>query len=347
MRVSVVLLVCVSGVILAQAAHSSKKASKKDDIFSPDELSELHRIFKHNSDQTEDEIKAAFPVMGAFKEHELLSSDDLKDKSEFTQNSDDIENAVQSALAKLHKKKAEYEEAIGAKSENEKSESSSGDSESPPPKPHVSAKELIDEVVKQEMSKHKKKNNDGDSEETGTARSGEEKKIHHKLAEISYLEEKLFHLIRDVKKYLLKKKTELPEHHAADAIEDDDNIDNILLSKKKRSEIPHIGLLEKFRKDPSLVDKYMDTILNEEDSATEQGDQRDLLGKKDMESALLKQACPGDLDSVPISRLDRESEDMEAMATDRGIAREALVESPFSVLDVQQTTGKKFRHNLN
>jgi hypothetical protein len=156
--------------------------------------------------------------------------------------------------------------------------------------------------------------------------------------------------VHEVKSYLRKKKAKGHEGEKSGSLEDDDDVESILANddEKKRSEIPHTTILEKFRKNPGLVDKYMDNILNDDsDTDTANGDQRDLLGKKDMETALLRDAVPGEINSIPLSRLDKESDDYESMATDRGVARDALVESPFSILDVKKTTGKKFRHNIS
>lgn len=291
--------------------------------------------------------------MDAFKSHQLFSPEDLKDKREY-ENADEgsIELAVQAALRKLRKKKNLYADAVKQNTEalNDEAHEHFEDKHK---KKNVTAKELIDEVVKDEIKSHggpSDKEDDDDSESGEDAKASsrssfDDDQIHKKLAEISLLEKKLAHLVRQVKHYLRKKKAHV---HKSEGLEDNDDVESILAEaddKKKRNGIPHTSVLEKFRNNPGLVDKYMANILND-DSDTANGDQRDLLGKKDMETGLLRDIVPGEINSIPLSRLDKESDDYESMATDRGVARDAMVESPFSILDIKKTTGKKFRHNL-
>lgn len=335
-----------------------------DSILSSIDSGEIHNNFDENkgTGHHEDEIRSAFPIMDAFKGHTLLSADDLKDKREYDYGDEStIDKAVQKALRKLHKKKRMYNDAIAKANQDETSHHNVL-----PIKKNITAKELVDQVVRDELKRHghKEKESKFDDSEVGPPPSSDdepsdesdeknedfEKNIHKKLAQISSLEDKLTGLVRDVKKYLKKKKSEDPDSENIGALQDNDDVDRILAysNNQKRSKIPrsHVELLQKFRNNPELSDKYIDNILDSKDDSTANGEQRDLLGKKETESALLRDAVPGEINSIPLSRLEKESDDYDSMATDRGIARDALIESPFSMLDIKRTTGKKFRHDI-
>jgi len=327
-----------------------------DSILSSIDTGNVHSKFNEGHGSHDEEIRAAFPIMDAFKGHSLLSADDLKDKKEYYGDEDSIDRAVQLALRKLHKKK-EYMDSVVNRAT---AEPAAHHRAKHAPKRNITAKEVVDQIVKDEIKRHGYRGDSdasdeqvNDSEEGNDVESNAfESKIHKKLAQISSLEHKLTQLVHDVKKYLKKRKAHDPSSDNVGLLEDHDDVERIMAfgSKKKRNEIPrsHISLIEKYRNNPELVDKYIDNILDSKDETTANGEQRDLLGKKETESALLRDAIPnGDLNSIPLSRLDKESEDYDNMATDRGIARDALVESPFSILDIKKTTGKKFRHGLN
>ena len=83
---------------------------------------------------------------------------------------------------------------------------------------------------------------------------------------------------------------------------------------------------------------------NEDKKVAKQGDTRDLLGKEDTEKALLKKAIPGEIEDIPVSSLEREIDENDSIASDRGITHDALVDSPFSDLDYKKVTGKRSRH---
>lgn len=294
--------------------------------------------------------------MDAFKGHSLLTADDLKDKKEYSYaDEESIDRAVQNALRKLHKKKVYLNEAVDKATIDPNVHHSIKHAA----KRNITAKEVVDEVVKDEIKRHHSEKHSDSSDEDMNDDSpsddeeshGFEKKIHKKLVQISSLEHKLAGLVSDVKKFLKKKKSQDPSSDNVGLLEDNDDVERIMAyGNKKRSEIPrsHISLIQKYRNNPELVDNYIDNILDSKDESTTNGEQRDLLGKKETESALLRDALPnGDINSIPLSRLDKESEDYDNMATDRGIARDALIESPFSMLDIKQTTGTKFRHGIS
>ena len=73
----------------------------------------------------------------------------------------------------------------------------------------ISTKELVDEVVKQELrsGENDDTDNDDDDKKPTAKEHGElEKQIHQKLGEISKLETKLFVLVRDIQRVLTRKK---------------------------------------------------------------------------------------------------------------------------------------------
>ncbi|KXJ28991.1 uncharacterized protein LOC110252428 [Exaiptasia diaphana] len=338
-------------------ATAVKESPKRDSILSSIDSGEIHN-FDEGKGTHEHEIRSAFPIMDAFKGHTLLTADDLKDKREYDYGDEStIDKAVRNALRKLHKKKKLYNDAISKANQDVTTTAVL------PAKKNITARELVDQVVRDELKKHghnEKESNDKAAEEFNDSNIGPppssdddadsfEKNIHKKLAQISSLENKLTSLVTDVKKYLRKKKSEDPSSDNFGSLQDNDDVDRILAySGNKRNQIPrsHIELLQKFRNNPELVDKYIDGILDSKDENTANGEQRDLLRKKETESALLRDAVPGDINSIPLSRLEKESDDYDNMATDRGIARDALIESPFSMLDIKKTTGKKFRHDI-
>lgn len=292
--------------------------------------------------QDDTHLRAAFPVMDAFKEHTLLSADDLKEKVENSYgDKDGIREAVDEALMKLHKKKEEA--AAAAKVTHA------------PRKAHVvTAKELIDAVVKQEIANHLDPSAVTSEVPKDVSDNDELKsKLHQKLEEITKIETKLFSLIRDVKGFLLTKKS-------ADGTSSDD-IDNVSVDSvvSKRSEIPFN--INRFRDNTSLVEDFIRDALKDDftidhsalggtenetgdNSDAKQGDTRDLLGKEETEKALLKEAIPGEIEDIPVSSLEREIDENDSVASDHGITRDALVESPLSDLDYKKVTGKKSRH---
>lgn len=287
-------------------------------------------------------MRAAFPVMDAFKEHTLLSADDLKEKVENSySDKDGIREAVDEALMKLHKKKEEA--AADAKVSHV------------PHKTHVvTAKELIDEVVKQEIANHIDPSTATSDVPKDVIDNDElKRKLHQKLEEITRIETKLFSLIRDVKGFLLTKKSEEGAGR--------DDIDNVSFDTlvSKRSEIPFN--INRFRDNTSLVEDFIRDALKDDftinhsalgdienepgdNSDAKQGDARDLLGKEETEKALLKEAIPGEIEDIPMSSLEREIDENDSVASDHGITRDALVESPLSDLDYKKVTGKRSRH---
>lgn len=301
-------------------------------------------LLKEKLKQDDAHQRAAFPIMEAFKEHTLLSADDLREKVENSYSDKaGIREAVEQALDKLHKKKEQ--------------EHKKADQAHAPSKPHVvTAKELIDEVVKQEISNHIDHNTASPASPTSVIDNDDLKsKLHEKLEEITKIETKLFSLIRDVKGFLLTKKVDQGD---SSNIEESDITNESLDSLvSKRSEIPlHI---KRFRDNVSLVENFIrdalkdDFTINPDDfrdsdtedkKAAKQGDTRDLLGKEETEKALLKQAVPGEIEDIPVSSLEREIDENDSVASDRGITRDALVDSPFSDLDYKKVVGKRSRH---
>lgn len=319
-----------------------------DDIFGSNFESNLLKDEEKHEDVHQ---RAAFPIMDAFKEHTLLTADDLKEKVENGYSDQEgIQQAVDNALRKLHKKKAQVDTAAH------------------PGAPHVvTAKELIDEVVKQEIASHLGTNNAIQQEETNSASDDDLKsKLHQKLEEITRIETKLFSLIRDVKGFLMKKKSDQGEgkDDSLDG-EDSDLADNVNLDGlvSKRSEIP--SNINRFRRNETLVENFIRDALkddftvdpseydeshtesSEDKKAAKQGDTRDLLGKEEMQKALLKQAVPGEIENIPVSSLEREVDENDSVASDHGITRDALVDSPFSSLDYKKVTGTRSRHFLS
>ncbi|KAL9981058.1 hypothetical protein ACROYT_G009715 [Oculina patagonica] len=317
-----------------------------DDLFSSNYDSS--NLLKQKLQQDDAHQRAAFPIMDAFKEHTLLSADDLREKVENSYSDKaGIREAVEQALNKLHKRKEqEHKQADQAHAPNA------------PSKPHVvTAKELIDEVVKQEIASHIDNNAASPGNPTSVVDSDDLKsKLHEKLEEITKIETKLFSLIRDVKGFLLTKKAEQGTDSSSN---DESNIDNLSLDSlvSKRSEIPLN--INKFRDNVTLVENFIRDALKDdftidpdefsgsdtEDKKTaKQGDTRDLLGKEETEKALLKEAIPGEIEDIPMSSLEREIDENDSVASDRGITRDALVDSPFSDLDYKKATGKRSRH---
>ena len=319
-----------------------------DDLFS----SNLESNLLKDEDKHEDaNQRAAFPVMDAFKEHPLLTADDLKEKVENSYSDQSgIREAVDNALKKLHNKK-EQAAAVAH-----------------PGAPHVvTAKELVDEVVKQEIASHLGNNNAAKPEETesGVYSDDLKKKLHEKLEEITKIETKLFTLIRDVKGFLLKKKSDQGDSEDDSSEGEDSDLDNVTLDSlvSKRSEIPFN--IDRFRRNDTLVENFIrdalkedftidpseydvSSIENAEDKkAAKQGNTRDLLGKEETKKALLKEAVPGEIEDIPVSSLEREIDENDTVASDRGITRDNLVDSPFSSLDYKKVTGKRSRHFLS
>jgi len=339
---------------LSANAKWSSESSKRDDImglhlglgddlFSSNFESNLLKDEEKHEDANQ---RAAFPVMDAFKEHPLLSADDLNEKVENSYSDQGgIRQAVDNALKKLHKKKEQAATAAH------------------PGSPHVvTAKELIDEVVKQEIESHLGNNA---VEQEGTTSSVEsddlKSKLHQKLEEISRIETKLFSLIRDVKGFLLTKKTDQGDNKDDSSDSQDSDLDNISLDSlvSKRSDIPFN--VDRFRRNETLVESFVRDALkddftinpsqyygsnndNEDEKVAKQGDTRDLLGKKETQKALLKEAVPGEIENIPVSSLEREIDENDTVASDHGITRDALVDSPFSSLDYKKITGKRSRH---
>lgn len=344
-----ILCLALDIAVLVNADFSSD-SSKRDDLLGLDlglggDL--FHSNFgsdllKENVKHDDTHLRAAFPVMDAFKEQTLLSADDLKEKVENSYgDKDGIREAVDEALMKLHKKKEEAAAAAKVKHA--------------PHKAHVvTAKELIDEVVKQEIANHIDPSAATSEVPKDVSDNDELKsKLHQKLEEITKIETKLFSLIRDVKGFLLTKKS-------ADGTSSDD-IDNVSVDSivSKRSEIPFN--INRFRDNTSLVEDFIRDALKDDftidhsalgetenetgdNSDAKQGDTRDLLGKEETEKALLKEAIPGEIEDIPVSSLEREIDENDSVASDHGITRDALVESPLSDLDYKKVTGKKSRH---
>lgn len=314
-----------------------------DDLFNSNFESNLLKDEEKHDNANQ---RAAFPVMDAFKEHPLLTADDLKEKVENSYSDQGgIRQAVDNALKKLHKKK---EQAAAA---------------AHPGAPHVvTAKELIDEVVKQEIASHPGSNPAAKEgapsvQETDDLKS----KLHQKLEEITKIETKLFTLIRDVKGFLLTKKSDQDDNKddSTDGDLDDVTLDSLV---SKRSEIPFN--IDRFRRNVTLVEDFIrdalkdDFTINpseygESDSSSEdkkvakQGDTRDLLGKEETKKALLKEVVPGEIENIPVSSLEREIDENDTVASDHGITRDALVDSPFSSLDYKKITGKRSRHSIS
>ena len=316
-----------------------------DDLLGSNFESDLLKDEEKHEDANQ---RAAFPVMDAFKEHTLFTADDLKDKVENGYSDQGgIRQAVENALNKLHKKK---QQAVAAAHPNA---------------PHaVTAKELIDEVVQQEIASHLGNNAAQQGGESRGIDSDEMKgKLHEKLEEITKLETKLFTLIRDVKGFLLNKKNDQADSKD-DSSDDDSDLDDVTLDSlvSKRSEIPFN--IDRFRRNVSLVENFIrdalkdDFTINpsayaESDSDSEdrknakQGNTRDLLGKKETQKALLKEAVPGEIEDIPVSSLERDIDENDTVASDHGITRDALVDSPFSSLDYKKVTGKRSRHYVS
>lgn len=320
-----------------------------DDLFSSNYDSSS--LLKEKLQQDDAHQRGAFPIMDAFKEHTLLTADDLREKVENSYSEKaGIREAVEEALNKLHKRK-EQEHALA-------------DQAHAPSKPHVvTAKELIDEVVKQEIASHIDHNVASPGSPTGVIDSDDLKsQLHQKLEEITKIETKLFSLIRDVKGFLLTKKAEQGTDKSDTAnLNEDSDIDNLSVDSlvSKRSEIPfninrfrdNVTLVENFIRDALKDDFTIDTSEfsendseNEDKKVAKQGDTRDLLGKEDTEKALLKEAIPGEIEDIPVSSLEREIDENDSVASDHGITRDALVDSPFSDLDYKKVTGKRSRH---
>ena len=325
-----------------------------DDLFSSNFESNLLRDQDKHEDANQ---RAAFPIMDAFKEHPLLTADDLKEKFENSYSDQSgIRQAVDNALLKLHKKK---EQAAAAAHPGA------------PHAPHVvTAKELVDEVVKQEIASHLGNNNAAAGSEPEGIESAIDSddlknKLHKKLEEITKIETKLFTLIRDVKGFLLKKKSDQDDSKDDSSDGEDSDLENVTLDSlvSKRSEIPFN--IDQFRRNDTLVENFIrdalkdDFTINpseydvsgiesgEDNKAAKQGDTRDLLGKEETQKAMLKEAVPGEIEDIPVSSLEREIDENDTVASDRGITRDALVDSPFSSLDYKKVTGKRSRHFLS
>lgn len=346
------------------SAEWASRTSKRDDI-----LPSLHlglgedpfgssfesNLLKDQEKHEDASQRAAFPVMDAFKEHTLLTPDDLREKVEKSYSDQSgIRQAVENALKKLHRKKEKAEAAAAVNS----------------PVGHVvTAKELVDEVVQQEIESHLGKKTAGGLEgnlAAGAIDSDDlKRKLHEKLEEITRIETKLFTLIRDVKGFLLKKKSD-PNDRKDDSLDSDDSdLENVNVESivSKRSEIPFN--IERLRRNESLVENFIrdalkedfvidpseydenDNASGEDNEAAKQGDTRDLLGKEETQKAMLKKAVPGDLEDIPVSSLEREIDENDTVASDHGITRDALVDSPFSSLDYKKITGKRSRHFLS
>lgn len=320
-----------------------------DDLFSSNYDS--GSLLKEKLQQDDAHLRGAFPIMDAFKEHTLLTADDLREKVEnsYTDKAG-IRQAVEEALTKLHKKK-------------EQEHAQAGQTHAPSTPHVVTAKELIDEVVKQEIASHIDHAAASPGSPTDVVDSDDLKsQLHQKLEEITKIETKLFSLIRDVKGFLLTKKPEQGTDKSDSAnLNGDSDIDNFSVDSlmSKRSEIPfninrfrdNVTLVENFIRDALKDDFTIDeSEFNENDSNNEdkkvakQGDTRDLLGKEDTEKALLKEAIPGEIEDIPVSSLEREIDENDSVASDHGITRDALVDSPFSDLDYKKVTGKRSRH---
>ncbi|XP_029194223.2 uncharacterized protein LOC114960127 [Acropora millepora] len=349
--------------VLTATADLASKNTKRDDILPGLHLGPGEDLFGStnfesnllkNEEKHEDASqRAAFPIMDAFKEHTLLTADDLREKVENGYSDQiGIREAVENALKKLHKRKEKAAAAVS----------------SPPSKPHVvTAKELVDEVVKQEIDSHLGTNNAEGLEGNTAAINSDElrSKLHQKLEEITKIETKLFTLIRDVKGFLLKKKSDAGDGKDDSTVNDDSDLENISVESlvSKRSEIPFN--IERFRRNETLVANFIrdalkedltinpneydenDNTSGEDKDAAKQGDTRDLLVKGETQKALLKEAVPGDLEDIPMSSLEREIDENDSVASDHGITRDALVDSPFSSLDYKKITGKRSRHFLS
>lgn len=304
-------------------------------------------LLKDEEKQEDTDQRAAFPVMDAFKEHTLLTADDLKDKVENSYSDQGgIREAVDNALKKLHKKKQQAAAAAAHPA------AGGGQYRA------VTAKELIDEVVQKEIASHLGSDATQQVHDTVAAGSDETKgKVHEKLEEISNLERRLFSLIDEVKGYLSKKKGDQGDNEHDSNEDSDSDLDKITIDK--RSEIPFN--IDRFRRNVSLVEDFIRDALKDDftintssyDGSVEnnedakQGDTRDLLGKKEMQEALLKQAVPGEIEDIPVSSLERDIDENDTLASDHGIGRDALVDSPFSSLDYKKVTGKRSRHHIS
>lgn len=318
-----------------------------DDLFGDSSSSFDSNLLKEKLKQDDANQRAEFPIMDAFKEHTLLTADDLREKVENSYSDKvGIREAVDEALMKLHKKKEQQADAT-AHAPNK-------------PRTHsVTAKELIDEVVKQEIESHIDHNGANAGSITSADSDDLKSKLHQKLEEITKIETKLFSVIRDVKGFLLRKKAE----QGTTKDDSDNDIDNVSLDSlvTKRSEIPFN--IDRFRDNVTLVENFIrdalkdDFTINpsdfsenddkEDKKVAKQGDTRDLLGKEETEKALLKEAIPGEIEDIPVSSLEREIDENDSVASDRGITRDALVDSPFSDLDYKKVTGKRSRHFIS
>ena len=89
--------------------------------------------------QKEDDAHArTFPIMDEFKTSQLYSNAELKDSVEFEHKRDNIAEAVENALENLHNKELERKQKDNAKNKQNI-------------KHIVSTKDLVDEIVKQEL----------------------------------------------------------------------------------------------------------------------------------------------------------------------------------------------------
>lgn len=286
----------------------------------------------------EDDAHArTFPIMDVFKTSQLYTDADLRESDELAHKRDNIAEAVENAVNNLHKK--EQEDSAKAKKKQ-------------PAKHFISTKELVDEIVKQELksSGNDEDNTAGENKKDKTATTKDhvelEKQIHEKLGEISKLETKLFVLVRDIKGFLLEKKKD--ENSEASLGENDYNVPLSTLMSNSDSEkrtLPSVPSLAELRRKPHLVDKIIDDALDvgsddKYEDGTAQGHTRNLL----TDHASFKDYVKGQFDDTPLSKLAEESDQSDTLATDRDVSRDGLVESPLSDQDYKKTLGKKFRH---
>ena len=117
------------------------------------------------------------------------------------------------------------------------------------------------------------------------------------------------------------------------------NSDNV-----KRT-LPSVPSIAELRRNPHLVDQIIDKALADDgndnsEGGTAQGHARNIL----TDHVYLKDFVKGPLDDIPLSKLAEESDESDTLATDRGVSRAGLIESPLSAQDYKKTLGKKFRH---
>lgn len=329
-------------LLLGSAVNGDKEIVSSDNLPQPNIGSIHHTELIKEQEKQDDAHSRTFPIMDVFKTSQLYTADDLKESVEFEHKRDNIAQAVENALENLHKKQEEKEKDEDKKTNDAQEKKSA--------KHFISTKELVDEVVKQELRTSgnddtETADNDNDDQKQNLKNHEElEKQIHQKLGEISKLETKLFVLVRDIKGFLLEKK-ETEEHPIG---ENDFGVPLSTLMRNSdnvKRTLPSVPSIAELRQNPHLVDQIIDKALADEsddnsESGTAQGHTRNTL----TDHVYLKDFVKGPLDDIPVSKLAEESDESDTLATDRGVSRVGLVESPLSTQDYKKTLGKKFRH---